>query len=548
MAAQTALTALPEWQALHEHFQAISGRHLRDLFAEDPQRACRFSLDAVGLHLDYSKNRITTATLPLLLDLARARGLAAARAAMFAGQPINRTEQRAVLHIALRAPPDRPLMVQGRDVMGDVRRVLDQMARFSTAVREGAWRGFTGQPMRAIVNIGIGGSDLGPAMACAALKPYARRDLRVRFVSNIDATHIFEATRDLDPASTLFIVTSKTFTTQETMTNAQTARAWCLDALQDPAAIARHFVAVSTNAEAVAAFGIDPQNMFEFWDWVGGRYSLCSAVGLTLMLSIGPQHFLDMLAGFHAMDQHFLEAPLERNMPVILALLGVWYNNFFKAHTQAILPYDQYLSHLPAYLQQADMESNGKSVDQQGRSLAWQSGPIIWGAPGTNGQHAFYQLLHQGTKLVPADFIGFRRAQHALGDHHAKLLANLLAQTAALAFGRTPREVCAVGTPPELVAHKVFTGNRPTNTILAEQLTPAILGQLIALYEHKIFTQGVIWNIFSFDQWGVQLGKELAAAILPELTASDMPAARWDSSSAALIGYLRNGAAGSRQS
>ncbi len=533
------ISALPSWIALEKHFLKIRHVHLRDMFADDPQRVARFTVEAGGLRLDYSKNRVSAVTMKLLLALLRARGLVSARAAMFSGKAINRTENRAVLHVALRNRSNTPIMIDERDVMPEVNQVLAKMTRFATSVRSGAWKGFSGRPIRAVVNIGIGGSDLGPAMAYAALKPYSQRDLIVRFVSNIDATHIVEATRDLDPAETLFIVTSKTFTTQETITNARTARAWCLRALKNEAAVARHFVAVSTNSAAVRAFGIDPVNMFEFWDWVGGRYSLCSAVGLALMLAIGPQHFVEMLEGFHAMDRHFREAPPARNMPVILALLGVWYNNFFNAQTHAILPYDQYLSRFPAYLQQADMESNGKSVDRQGRRVTWQTGPIIWGEPGTNGQHAFYQLIHQGTKLVPADFIGFCRSQNSCGDHHAKLMANFLAQTEALAFGRTADELAVQGIPPELVPHKTFEGNRPTNTILAEALTPAILGNLIALYEHKIFTQGVIWDIFSFDQWGVQLGKELAGCILPELTAPAEPELKHDASTNALIKLLR---------
>ncbi len=533
------IIALPEWQALEKHAAEIRKTHLRDLFACDPERAGRFTVAAEGLTLDYSKNLVTGETLRLLFALAAARGLAAARAEMFAGKAINRTERRAVLHVALRNRGNRPIAVDGRDVMPEVNRVLDRMARFSEAVRSGAWRGYTGKPIRALVNIGIGGSDLGPCMAYEALKFYARRDLAVRFVSNIDATHLVEAIRDLAPDETLFIVTSKTFATQETMTNARSARDWCLRTLKQAAAIKRHFVAVSTNAAAVGEFGIDPENMFEFWDWVGGRYSLCSAVGLALMLAIGPQRFTELLEGFHALDRHFLEAPPERNLPVILGLLGVWYNNFFGAQTHAILPYDQYLRRLPAYLQQADMESNGKSVDQQGRPVAWQTGPVIWGEPGTNGQHAFYQLIHQGTKLCPADFIGFCRPLNPVGDHHAKLMSNFLAQTEALAFGKPPERVAAENTPPDLAPHKAFAGNHPTNTILAERLTPASLGKLIALYEHKIFTQGVIWDIFSFDQWGVQLGKELAGRILPELMSAAEPELRHDGSTNALIRALR---------
>ncbi|MFA5344532.1 MAG: glucose-6-phosphate isomerase [Kiritimatiellia bacterium] len=539
------LTDLPEWKALAAHYEEVRGAHLREFFANDPRRAERFTLSAEGLTLDYSKNRVTAETLRRLVALSRACGVETARAAMFAGQPINRTENRPVLHVALRNRSNTPIYVKGADVMPEVNRVLNKMQAFARDVRSGAWRGFTGKRIRAIVNIGIGGSDLGPAMAYEALKAYSRRDLTARFVSNVDATHLVEAVRDLDPAETLFIVVSKTFTTQETMTNAETARSWCLAALKDEKAVARHFVAVSTHAPEVARFGIDPRNMFEFWDWVGGRYSLCSAVGLALMTAISPERFIEMLDGFHAMDRHFAQAPLERNLPVILALLGVWYNNFFGAATHAILPYDQYLCRLPAYLQQADMESNGKSVDRQGRPVGWQTGPIVWGEPGANGQHAFYQLIHQGTKLVPADFIGFCRSHNPMGDHHAKLMANCFAQTEALAFGRTAAEVATAaeaagqGALPELVPHKVFEGNRPTNTILADELTPAVLGALIALYEHKIFTQGVIWDIFSFDQWGVQLGKELAGKILPELSAKTEPDLRHDASTNALIRRYR---------
>lgn len=533
------LTDLPEWQALAAHAAQMRPAHLRELFAADPERARHFTVEAAGLLLDYSKNLVTGETMRRLQALAAACGLPAARAAMFAGAAINRTENRAALHIALRNRSNAPILVDGRDVMPEVNRVLDKMGQFAAAVRDGEWRGFTGKPIRNVVNIGIGGSDLGPAMACAALRPYARHELQVRFVSNVDATHLCEALREMHPEETLFIVTSKTFTTQETMTNALTARDWLLYTLKQPAAVARHFVAVSTNAEAVGAFGIDAGNMFEFWDWVGGRYSLCSAVGLGLMLAIGPEHFAEMLDGFHAMDNHFRDAPPERNLPVLLALLGIWHNNFFDAQTHAILPYDQSLCRFPAYLQQADMESNGKCVDRRGRRVAWQTGPIIWGEPGTNGQHAFYQLIHQGTKLVPADFIGFCRSHHPTGDHHAKLMANFFAQTAALAFGRTPSELQAAGVPDDLIPHKTFEGNRPTNTIMAEELTPAVLGRLVALYEHKIFVQGVIWQIYSFDQWGVQLGKELAGKILPELQSTAEPDLQHDSSTNALIRFFR---------
>lgn len=529
----------PEWKALQAHHRAIARLHLRDLFAADAQRVEKFSLAAGDLFLDYSKNRITPETRQLLLALAGRVDVRAAAAAMFAGQKINVTENRAVLHIALRQRADTPIIVDGQDVMPAVRAVLDKMRSCARRVRSGEWLGFTGRPIRNIVNIGIGGSDLGPVMAYEALKAYSDRRLVLRFVSNIDATHLVEATRDLDPAETLFIVASKTFTTQETMTNAASAREWCLAAMRDPAAVRRHFVALSTNAAEVARFGIDTANMFEFWDWVGGRYSLPSAIGLPVMIAIGPDHFDALLDGYHRMDRHFIEAPPERNMPVILALLGIWYNNFFGAQTHAILPYDQYLSRFAAYFQQGDMESNGKGIDRQGRKVAWQTGPIVWGEPGTNSQHSFFQLLHQGTKLVPADFIGFARSLNPVGDHHAKLMANFFAQTEALAFGKNRARVRAEKTPPGLVPYKIFAGNRPTNTILADQLTPSVLGQLIALYEHKIFTQGIIWDIYSFDQWGVQLGKELAGTILPELVGKEEPALRHDASTNALIRRYR---------
>ena len=459
---------------------------------------------------------------------------------MFAGKKINETEHRAVLHVALRNRSNTPILVDRKDVMPDINAVLDKMAGFARKVRAGEWLGYTGKPIKNIVNIGIGGSDLGPVMAYEALKPYTDRRLTVRFVSNVDATHFAECTRDLDPSETLFIVASKTFTTQETMTNACTARAWCLAALKDNAAVARHFVAVSTAATEVAKFGIDTANMFGFWDWVGGRYSLCSAIGLPVMLAIGPENFIQMLEGYHAMDRHFAEAPLDQNMPVILALLGIWYNNFFGAETQAILPYDQYLHRFAAYFQQADMESNGKGTDKQGKAVQWQTGPVIWGEPGTNGQHAFYQLIHQGTKLIPCDFIAFAKSQNPIGDHHDKFMANYFAQTEALAFGKTEAEVVAEGTPAKLVPFKVFEGNRPTNSILAERLTPKTLGTLIALYEHKIFVQGVIWNVYSFDQWGVQLGKVLADKILKELTDPNAPLAH-DSSTNELIKRYKAG-------
>ena len=539
------LTDLPEWKALTAHYADMRGVHLRALFERDPRRAEHFTLSAEGLVLDYSKNRVTEETLRRLAALARACGVEPARTAMFAGQPINRTENRSVLHVALRNRSNTPIYVNGVDVMPEVNRVLNKMRAFARDVRSGAWRGYTGKRIRAIVNLGIGGSDLGPAMAYEALKSYSQRDLTVRFVSNVDATHIVEATRDLVPEETLFIVTSKTFTTQETMTNAHTARAWCLAALKDEKAVARHFVAVSTNAKEVVCFGIDPQNMFEFWDWVGGRYSLCSAVGLALMVAIGPERFDEMLDGFHAMDRHFARAPLERNMPVILGLLGVWYNNFFGAATHAILPYDQYLCRLAAYLQQADMESNGKSVDQQGRAVGWQSGPVIWGEPGTNGQHAFYQLIHQGTRLIPCDFLAGAQTNNPTGDHHQKLLANFFAQTEALMKGKTAeearQEMMRQGkTDAEidaLLSYKTFIGNKPTNSILYRKLTPRTLGSLIAMYEHKIFVQGVIWNIYSFDQWGVELGKQLASRILPELSGDEKVNSHDDSTNNLINAY-----------
>ncbi len=532
----------PQWHQLQEHFRQVRDLHLRDLFRDDPGRAQRLAIEDCGILLDYSKNRIVDETLQRLVRLAQACGLEDAAERMFSGEKINVTENRAVLHTALRNRSGEPVRVDGRDVMPDVLAVLEKMAQFSRRVRSGAWTGHTGRPIRNIVNIGIGGSDLGPVMAYEALKPYTDRHLTVRFVSNIDGTHLVEATRDLDPAQTLFIVASKTFTTQETMTNAHSARAWLLEAFEDERAVARHFVALSTNAEAVRAFGIDAtRNMFVFWDWVGGRYSLPSAIGLSLMIAVGPENFFRLLDGYHRMDRHFRTTPLERNLPVVLGLLGVWYNNFFGAASHAILPYDQYLHRFAAYFQQGDMESNGKATALDGRPVDWQTGPVIWGEPGTNGQHAFYQLLHQGTKLVPADFIGFARSHNPVGDHHDKLMANFFAQTEALARGKTAEEVVAdePDLPPPLVAHKVFQGNRPTNTILAEKLTPETLGTLIALYEHKIFVQGVIWGINSFDQWGVELGKRLARRILPELEAAQEPELRHDGSTNRLIRWYR---------
>ena len=524
---------------LKRHAARMRRVHLRDLFRGDPARAERMALEAGDWYLDYSKNRVTDRTLRLLFDLARRAGVAEARDAMFRGDKINRTENRAVLHVALRTPRGHSIIVDGADVVPGVHEVLDRMADFSDRIRSGEWKGQTGRRIRNVVNIGIGGSDLGPAMACLALRPFSERSIQVRFVSNIDGTHLAETLRDLDPAETLFVIASKTFTTEETMTNAVSARVWSLAALKDQAAVAKHFVAVSTNRERVAEFGIDPANMFGFWNWVGGRYSLGSAIGLPLMISIGPDQFRAMLDGFHWMDRHFAEAPFEQNMPVILAMLGVWYNNFLGAQSHAILPYDQYLARFPAYFQQGDMESNGKSVDRNGRRVRHETGPVIWGEPGTNGQHAFYQLLHQGTKLVPADFIGFARSHNPIGDHHAKLMANFFAQTEALAFGRTAAEVAAEGTPPERAPHRTFEGNRPTNTLLARELTPSSLGQLIALYEHKIFTQGIVWNIFSFDQWGVELGKVLAKKILPELQSAADPAPSHDASTNRLIERFR---------
>ncbi len=527
------------WQDLQTHYEIVKDMHLRQLFADDPNRAETFALEVDGLFLDYSKNRINADTMRLLLTLAEQANVQEAISAMYAGEKINRTENRAVLHVALRNRSNTPIEVDGQDVMPEVNRVLAQMDRFARRVREGDWKGHTGKRIRNVINIGIGGSDLGPVMAVEALKPYSQRELTVRFVSNVDGTHLAEAVRDIDPEETLFIVASKTFTTQETLTNAFSARDWLLNALKDKEAVGKHFVAVSTNAEKVSEFGIDTANMFEFWDWVGGRYSLCSAIGLSLMIAIGPDHFYEMLDGFHAMDRHFAETPFDANMPALLALLGVWYNTFFGAAGHALLPYDQYLSRFPAYLQQCDMESNGKYIDQDGNRVEWQTGPIIWGEPGTNGQHAFYQLLHQGTKLVPCDFIGFNHSHNPIGDHHDKLMANFFAQTEALAFGKTVQEVADEGTRSELVPHRTFEGNRPTNTILADRLTPFVLGQLIALYEHKVFVQGVIWNIYSFDQWGVELGKALAGKILKELNAPDDTALAHDRSTNQLIRRYR---------
>jgi glucose-6-phosphate isomerase len=533
------LTQGAAWNALREHYEAIKAVQMRDLFAKDPGRGARLVCDAQGIYLDYSKNRLTDDTMRLLLDLANAAGLRTGIDAMFRGDKLNVTENRAVLHIALRAPAGATIKVDGENVVPKVHAVIEKMAGFANRVRSGEWKGHTGKRIRNVVNIGIGGSDLGPVMAYEALRAYSDRALTVRFVSNVDATDVAESTRDLDPAETLFIVCSKTFTTQETLANAQAARAWCLRALKSDKAVARHFVAVSTNADEVVKFGIDPANMFEFWDWVGGRYSLPSAIGLSLMVAIGPERFREMLAGYHAMDEHFRTAPFDKNLPVLLGLIGLWYVNFFGVESQAILPYDHYLGRLSAYLQQLDMESNGKRVDREGSVVNYSTGPVIWGQPGTNGQHAYYQLIHQGTRLIPCDFIGFCRSLNPMGPHHDLLASNLFAQTEALAFGKTAAEVEAEGAPPALVPHRTFPGNRPTNTILIEQLTPEMFGKLIALYEHKVFVQGTIWRINSFDQWGVELGKVLATRITPELTSGTDPDLRHDSSTNALIRRYR---------
>ncbi|HEV7733346.1 MAG TPA: glucose-6-phosphate isomerase [Candidatus Binatia bacterium] len=537
--ATTPLDERPAWKALGAHYQQIRDVHLRTLFADDAKRGERLTLEAVSLYADYSKHRITDETLRLLLGLAAESGLRERIDAMFRGDKINITEDRAVLHVALRAPRDAVIKVDGTDVVPEVHAVLDRMSAFSDRVRSGAWTGHTGKRIRAVVNIGIGGSDLGPVMAYEALRHYSQRDLVVRFVSNVDGTDFQEATRDLDPAETLFIISSKTFTTLETMTNAHTARDWSLRTLKDPAAVAKHFVAVSTNAAEVTKFGIDTANMFGFWDWVGGRYSMDSAIGLSTMLAVGPEHFRAMLAGFHAMDEHFRTAPFERNLPVLMGLLNVWYADFFGAQTVAVLPYEQYLKRFPAYLQQLTMESNGKHVTLDGAHVRWETGAVYWGEPGTNGQHSFYQLIHQGTKLIPCDFIGFHQALEPLGPHHDLLLANVFAQGEALAFGKTTAEVRAEGTSEALALHRTFEGNRPSTTLLADRLTPTMLGTLVALYEHSVFTQGTIWQIDSFDQWGVELGKVLAKRIVPELQ-GDVPLTH-DSSTNALIRRYRQG-------
>ncbi|MGA8572730.1 MAG: glucose-6-phosphate isomerase [Desulfobaccales bacterium] len=534
------LTERPAWKALEAHYQQVRELHLRKLFGDDPGRGERLTAEAVGLYLDYSKNRVTGETLKLLVQLAEESGLRARIEAMFRGEKINLTEQRAVLHVALRAPKGAVIVVDGENVVPQVHAVLDRMANFSDRLRSGAWLGHTGKPIRNVINIGIGGSDLGPVMAYEALKHYSERGLTFRFVSNVDGTDFAEATQDLDPGVTLFIISSKTFTTLETMTNAHTARDWSLAGLGgDAQAVARHFVAVSTNAGEVAKFGIDTANMFEFWDWVGGRYSMDSAIGLSTMLAIGPENFRAMLDGFRQMDEHFRTAPLAGNLPALMGLLAVWYNNFFGAQTVAVLPYEQYLKRFPAYLQQLTMESNGKHVTLDGTEVAYQTGPIYWGEPGTNGQHSFYQLIHQGTRLIPCDFIAFVQPLNPLGRHHDLLLANVFAQTEALAFGKTAEQVKAEGTPDWLVPHRVFQGNRPSNTILAERLTPETLGKLVALYEHSVFTQGTIWGINSFDQWGVELGKALAQRIVPELESREAPGLGHDSSTNTLIRRYR---------
>jgi glucose-6-phosphate isomerase len=528
------------WRNLQDHYTTMQGLHLRNLFADDPARGERMTAEAAGIYLDYSKNRINDETLKLLNELAEQSGLRARIDAMFRGEKINTTENRAVLHVALRAPKGASIIVDGKNVVPEVHAVLDKMAEFANRVRSGQWKGHSGKPICNVVNIGIGGSDLGPVMAYEALKYYSDRAMTFRFVSNVDGTDFVEATRDLDPGETLFVVSSKTFTTLETMTNAQSAREWSLRGLGgDAKAVAKHFVAVSTNAERVAEFGIDIANMFEFWDWVGGRYSMDSAIGLSTMLAIGPDHFQTMLAGFHAIDEHFRTASFERNLPVLMGLLSIWYNDFFGAQTVAVLPYDQYLKRFPAYLQQLTMESNGKHVKFDGTAVDCQTGPIYWGEPGTNGQHSFYQLIHQGTRLIPCDFIAFGQSLNTLGRQHDILVANVFAQTEALAFGKTREQVKAEGTPDWLVPHRVFEGNRPSNTILMDRLTPAALGKLVALYEHCVFTQGVIWEIDSFDQWGVELGKVLAQRIIPELEIKTEPKLGHDSSTDKLIRRYR---------
>ncbi|HET7349218.1 MAG TPA: glucose-6-phosphate isomerase [Acidobacteriaceae bacterium] len=538
-AVQTPLTQLPAWKALQAHYETVRNRTLRELFQSDAERGKRLALEAEGIYFDYSKHRVTDETVQLLLQLAEQSGLRERINAMFSGEKINITEKRAVLHTALRAPRDAKILVDGENVVPGVHDVLDRMADFSNRVRSGQWKGFTGKRIRNVINIGIGGSDLGPVMAYEALRHYSQRDMTFRFVSNVDGTDFAEATQDLDPEETLFIVSSKTFTTLETMTNAQTAREWSLKRLKDEKAVAKHFVAVSTNAKEVSKFGIDTANMFGFWDWVGGRYSMDSAIGLSTMLAIGPENFRQMLAGFHAIDEHYRTAPFEKNLPVLMGLLTVWYADFFGAETVAVLPYDQYLKRFPAYLQQLTMESNGKHVTLSGERVQYETGPIFWGEPGTNGQHSFYQLIHQGTRLIPCDFIGFAKTLNPLGNHHDLLMANVFAQGEALAFGKTAEDVKAEGTPDWLVPHRVFEGNRPSSTFLLQELTPETLGKLVAMYEHSVFTQGVIWQIDSFDQWGVELGKVLAKKIIGELEGSGPAAGSHDSSTTTLIERYR---------
>jgi glucose-6-phosphate isomerase len=532
-------TGRPAWKALAGHYQSIRNVHLRKLFAEDPKRGERLAVEAAGIYFDYSKNRITDDTVSLLVRLAEECDLGTRIEAMFRGERINVTENRAVLHVALRAPRGQSIVVDSKNVVPEVHEVLDRMAIFANRVRSGEWLGYTGKRIRNVINIGIGGSDLGPVMAYEALRHYSQRDMTFRFVSNVDGTDFEEATRDLDPEETLFIICSKTFTTLETLTNAHTARVWSLHKLQHTSAVAKHFAAVSTNAEEVSKFGIDTANMFGFWDWVGGRYSMDSAIGLSTMIAIGPEHFREMLSGFHAMDEHFRNAPFAKNLPVLMGLLTVWYNIFFDAQSIAVLPYDQYLKRFPAYLQQLTMESNGKHVSLDGKRVDYQTGPVYWGEPGTNGQHSFYQLIHQGTKLIPCDFIGFCQTLNPLGHHQDLLMSNLFAQTEALAFGKTYGEVKAEGTEDSLAPHRAFEGNRPTNTILAKRLSPETLGLLVALYEHSVFTQGAVWNIDSFDQWGVELGKVLAMRIVPELESGSEPPLGHDSSTNTLIRRYR---------
>jgi glucose-6-phosphate isomerase len=536
----TPLRQRPAWKALEQHYEQIAGRHLRDLFAEDPGRGERLTAEGPGLYLDYSKNRVTDETMRLLVRLAEETGVPQRRDAMFAGDKINVSENRSVLHVALRMPEAQTLVVDGTDVVAEVHQVLRQMSGFAESVRSGDWKGYTGKPIRNVINVGIGGSDLGPVMAYEALRHYTRRDLVFRFVSNVDSTDFVEATRDLSADETLFIISSKTFGTLETLTNAQSARDWVVGELGSEDAVARHFVAVSTNAERVRKFGIDTANMFGFWDWVGGRYSMDSAIGLSTMIAIGPEQFGEMLAGFHDMDEHFRTAPLDRNLPVLMGLLAVWYGDFFGAQSYGVMPYDQYLKRFPAYLQQLTMESNGKHVTLEGAHVDYDTGAVFWGEPGTNGQHSFYQLIHQGTRLIPLDLIGFGQTLNPLRDHHDILSSNVFAQAQALAFGKTLEQVLAEGTSPQVAPHRVMEGNRPTNVLLAEVLTPRLLGTLVALYEHSVFTQGTVWDIDSFDQWGVELGKVLAAAIIPELTSDAEPDLKHDSSTNALIRRYRS--------